>query len=496
VFLNEAKIAADRLKQLQVYLDDVMALAAAACPPALMQFLGSDRHVEEMRALGRQPRASSCSQRGIWRPEDAVVQLEHAKFQLSNLQQSSCSSVVEDTSADRQSPLSDGGGNDSGGSASAAETTAISVMFDSNKLQLAACMHRVALLRVMASLCPPVKSVNCSSHFGSGNDIGSVRSAASHSPSALTSLQLEASSSSVNASSDLGPPLSFTSPLPASASIHLSPIMSLTPSLTVASPGVSAHESPTVEDKVSALPFQFQESSKLLGQAASICMAFGDAHGALAATSNLSVALLLDGRAEQALELCDRCIEAATKLGEVCCLVLVLSNAAYMYLSTGSCEAAVDAACAAMEGSRDSSESDIFRAFEVAMYIYLAIRDFAQVFAVGEQALHLLRPSKDVFGLAAVMYSLGCSFALQSYHAHAKDYFDQAAAQCRAVGDVQGLVLCLMGSSTSCSELGENEKGIQVSALIYSLDIALFHPFSSVVARGPSHLCSRGRCSV
>jgi tetratricopeptide (TPR) repeat protein len=216
-------------------------------------------------------------------------------------------------------------------------------------------------------------------------------------------------------------------------------------------------------------------------------MAFGDAHGALAATSNLAVVLMLDGCAEQAMELCDRCIEAATKLGEVCCLVLVLSNAAYMYLITGAYDAAVDAACAAMEGARDSSESDIFRAFEAGMHIYLSVRDYAQLFTVGELALHMLRPSKDIFGLAAIMYALGCSFALQSYHAHAKDYFDQAAAQCRAVGDVQGLVLCLMGSGTSCIELGENEKGMQVRSLHLLSPLALslfFILLLPVLARG------------
>jgi len=236
----------------------------------------------------------------------------------------------------------------------------------------------------------------------------------------------------------------------------------MSPPPAVVSPASTAAGVSPPKDRVDAWSLQLQESSKLLSQAASICMAFGDAHGALAATSNLSVVLLLDGRAEQALELCDRCIEAATKLGEVCCLVLVLCNAAYMYLATGSCEAAVDAACAAMEGARDSSESDIFRAFEAGMHVHLAVRDYAQLFTVGEQALQMLRPSKDIFGLAAIMYALGCSFALQSYHAHAKDYFDQAAAQCRAVGDAQGLVLCLMGSGTSSSELGENEKGMQV----------------------------------
>jgi len=247
--------------------------------------------------------------------------------------------------------------------------------------------------------------------------------------------------------------------------------------------------------KVDGWSIQLQESSKLLSQAASICMAFGDAHGALAATSNLSVTLLLDGRAEQALELCDRCIEAATKLGEVCCLVLVLCNAAYMYLATGACEAAVDAACAAMEGARDSSESDIFRAFEAGMHVHLAVRDYAQLFTVGEQALHMLRPSKDIFGLAAIMYALGCSFALQSYHAHAKDYFDQAAAQCRAVGDVQGLVLCLMGSATSSSELGENERGMQVCAMPPFHDSPMLTT-SSGPARGARHLRSCGRCSL
>jgi tetratricopeptide (TPR) repeat protein len=220
-------------------------------------------------------------------------------------------------------------------------------------------------------------------------------------------------------------------------------------------------------------------------------MAYADAHGALAATSNLAVVLLLDGSTEQALELCDRCIEAATKLGEVCCLVLVLSNAAYMYLSTGACEAAVDAACAAMEVGRDSTESDVFRAFEAGMHVYLSIRDYAQLFTVGEQALRLLRPSKDIFGLAAIMYSLGCSFALQSYHAHAKDYFDQAAAQCRAVGDVQGLVLCLMGSGTSSVELGENEKGMQVISLhLVRSTWLLSHGFYQLL-REALHICFR-----
>jgi tetratricopeptide (TPR) repeat protein len=475
LFLNEAKIAADRLKQLQLYLDDVMLLAAASCHPALMQFLGSDRFAEEMRALGRQPRTSSCRQRGIWRPEDAGAQLEHAVLQLSNLQQSCGCSSADDPSHDRQSPLSD-----SGGAASAAETTAVSFMSDSNKLQFAACMHRVALLRVMLSLCPPApkRAQFVQSPQQSLDDSTSHFSLSSLSPNPHSPLPLHAQSSPLSvgeAAQFVSPPL-LSSPASAATSMHLSPISStplplhtLSPPPPLANcnalPPPAALASSPPKDKVDNWSLQLQESSRLLSQAASICMAFGDAHGALAATSNLSVTLLLDGRTEQALELCDRCIEAATKLGDVCCLVLVLSNAAYMYLSAAACDAAVDAACAAMEAARDSSEGDIFRAFEAGMHIYLATRDYAQLFSVGEQALRLLRPSKDVFGLAAIMYALGCSFSLQSYHAHAKDYFDQAAAQCRAVGDVQGLVLCLMGCGAACSELGENEKGLQVSAI-------------------------------
>ena len=464
LFLNEAKIAADRQKQLQLYLDDAMSRTAAACPPALMQFLGSDKFAEEMRALGRQPRASSSRQRGIWRPEDAGAQLEHAVLQLHNLQHICGSSTVDDPSQDRLSPTSDGGGNDSGGAASAAETTAVSVAFDSNKLQLAACMHRVALLRVMVSLCPPAKSHDSQSQVGSpfSGDSSTHLVISSDGSNPYNQPQRQMSSPAVNTSIPSVAPPRFSSPPSASPAMHLSPITTMSPPPAVVSPASTAAGVSPPKDRVDAWSLQLQESSKLLSQAASICMAFGDAHGALAATSNLSVVLLLDGRAEQALELCDRCIEAATKLGEVCCLVLVLCNAAYMYLATGSCEAAVDAACAAMEGARDSSECDIFRAFEAGMHVHLAVRDYAQLFTVGEQALQMLRPSKDIFGLAAIMYALGCSFALQSYHAHAKDYFDQAAAQCRAVGDAQGLVLCLMGSGTSSSELGENEKGMQV----------------------------------
>jgi hypothetical protein len=460
LFLNEAKIAADRLKQMQFYLDDVMARVAAAWPPALIHFLGCDKFAEEMRALGRQPRASSCRQRGVWRPEDAGAQLEHALVQLSNLQQLCGSSPAEDPSQDRHSPLSDTGENDSGGAASAAETTAISVVCDSSKLQLAASMHRVALLRVMVSLCPPAKLHDIQSHLGDGSSHFSSPATSPHTQNLNRS---RVSSPAFPAPVSSSSPLLVRSPPSVSASMHLSPIASTSP--LIHSPASVTDAPSPPKDKADGWSLQLQESSKLLSQAASICMAFGDAHGALAATSNLSVVLLLDGRAEQALELCDRCIEAATKLGEVCCLVLVLTNAAYMYLSTGARESAVDAACAAMEGARDSSESDIFRAFEAGMHIYLAVRDYAQLFTVGEQALLMLRPTKDVFGLAAIMYALGCSFALQSYHAHAKDYFDQAAAQCRAVGDVQGLVLCLMGSGASCSELGENEKGLQVRAL-------------------------------
>lgn len=485
LFLNEAKIAADRLKQLQLYLDDVMARAAAACPLPLMQFLGSDKFAEEMRALGRHPRASSCRQRGIWRPEDAGAQLEHAVMQLSSLQHACGSPSVEDASQDRQSPLSDNGGNDSGGAASVAETAAISIVFDSNKLELAACMHRVALLRVMVSLCPPAKLHDLQSSL---SDKSSLFSSSVNSPNVRNQFEPRTSSPAFAAPVESVSP-AILSPPTTSASTHLSPITPASPPIHVVPPLSTVGVPSPPKDKADGWSLQLQESNKLLSQAASICMAFGDAHGALAATSNLSVVLLLDGRAGQALELCDRCIEAATKLGEVCCLVLVLTNAAYMYLSTGARDAAVDAACAAMEGARDSSESDIFRAFEAGMHIYLAVRDYAQLFTVGEQALQMLRPSKDIFGLAAIMYALGSSFALQSYHAHAKDYFDQAAAQCRAVGDVQGLVLCLMGSSTSCCELGENEKGLQVR----SPDLALSSHFTFVyqVLREALHICSR-----
>ena len=148
-----------------------------------------------------------------------------------------------------------------------------------------------------------------------------------------------------------------------------------------------------------------------------------------------------------------------------------------------------------MEAARDSSEGDIFRAFEAGMHIYLATRDYAQLFSVGEQALRLLRPSKDVFGLAAIMYALGCSFSLQSYHAHARDYFDQAAAQCRAVGDVQGLVLCLIGCGASSSELGENEKGLQVSATHARFSRVFLHhstfDFGDQFLREALHICCR-----
>ena len=148
-----------------------------------------------------------------------------------------------------------------------------------------------------------------------------------------------------------------------------------------------------------------------------------------------------------------------------------------------------------MEAARDSSEGDIFRAFEAGMHIYLATRDYAQLFSVGEQALRLLRPSKDVFGLAAIMYALGCSFSLQSYHAHARDYFDQAAAQCRAVGDVQGLVLCLIGCGASSSELGENEKGLQVSATHARFSRVFLHhstfDFWYQFLREALHICCR-----
>ena len=330
LFLNEAKIAADRLKQLQLYLDDVMHSAAASCHPALMQFLGSDRFAEEMRALGRQPRASSCRQRGIWRPEDAGAQLEHAVLQLSNLQQTcGCSSQDnDDPSHDRQSPLSD-----SGGAASAAETTAISVMSDGNKLQFAACMHRVALLRVMLSLCPPApkRAQFVQSPQQSLDDSTSHFSVSSLSPNPYSPLHAQSSSHSLREAAQFVSPQLLSTPSSAATSMHLSPISSTPLPLRAPSPPPAALASSPPKDKVDNWSLQLQESSKLLSQAASICMAFGDAHGALAATSNLSVTLLLDGRTEQAVELCDRCIEAATKLGDVCCLVLVLSNAAYMY---------------------------------------------------------------------------------------------------------------------------------------------------------------------
>jgi tetratricopeptide (TPR) repeat protein len=492
LFLNEAKIAADRLKQLQLYVNDVMELAAASCHPALMQFLGSDRFAEEMQALGRLPRASSCRQRGVWRPEDAAAQLEHAVMQMSNLQQICGCSSADDHSHDHQSPVSDSGGNDSGGAASAAETTAISVMSDSHKLQFATCMHRVALLRVMLSLCPPAskRAQFVPSPQQYLDDSTSNLSVLSHSPHSPLHARLPSHSLSEQAHF-VSPPSSYT-PASASTSLHLSPISSTPLPLHAASPAAASLGSSSPKDKVETWSLQLQESCKLLSQAASICMAFGDAHGALAATSNLSVTLLLDGRIEQALELCDRCIEAATKLGDICCLVLVLSNAAYMYLSTGACDAAVDAACAAMEAARDSSEGDIFRAFEAGMRIHLAMRDFAQLFNIGEQALRMLRPSKDVFGLAAIMFALGSSFSLQSYHAHAKDYFDQAAAQCRAVGDVQGLVLCLLGSAESSSELGENEKGLQVGVLKVFLSATIqFFDACCQLLREALHICCR-----